>query len=409
MSPDVFGWRNRSRGCGHGCLLGIPIGAADRIGGMHLETLAVHAGRRIEATGDVTPAIHLSSTFERDADGQYSRGFSYSREGNPNREMLEECLAKLDGGRQALVFSSGLAVVTAIVQGMEPGDHIVAPDDVYYCLRKVTGKLFGKWPLSVTYVDMTDLDAVRAAIRPETRLIWLETPSNPLLKITDLAAIAEIASRTKAMTVCDATFSTPVCLRPLEYGIDLVTHSTTKYLNGHSDCVGGVLVAKHDSYLFDRCHTAQIHGGMVPSAFDCWLTLRGISTLPWRMRAHGENALRVARFLEGHAAVERVYYPGLESHPQHEVAARQMNGYGGMVSFLLRGGEGVARRVAAATRVFTRATSLGGPHSFIEHRASVEDQPTATPRNLLRMSIGLEHPEDLVADLAQALAAGEIG
>lgn len=380
---------------------------------MHLETLAVHAGRRIEATGDVTPAIHLSSTFERDADGQYSRGFSYSREGNPNREMLEACMAQIEGGRKALAFSSGLAVVTALVQSLEPGDHIVAPDDVYYCLRKVTGKLFGKWPLSVTYVDMTDLDAVRAAIRPETRLIWTETPSNPLLKVTDLAAIAEIARGTYsfgkgAMTVCDATFSTPVCQRPLEWGIDLVTHSTTKYLNGHSDCVGGVLIAKHDNYLFERCHTAQIHGGMVPSAFDCWLTLRGISTLAWRMRGHGENALRVARFLETHPAVERVYYPGLESHPQHAVAARQMNGFAGMVSFQLKGGERVARAVAGRTRVFTRATSLGGPHSFIEHRASVEDQPTATPRNLLRMSVGLEHPEDLVGDLAQAMAV-EIG
>jgi cystathionine gamma-synthase len=371
---------------------------------MHLETLAVHAGRQIEATGDVTPAIHLSTTFERDADGQYRRGFSYSREGNPNRQMLEDCLAKLDSGRRALVFSSGLAVVTAVVQALEPGDHIVAPDDVYYCLRKVTGKIFGKWPLSVTYVDMTDLEAVRKAIRPETRLIWLETPSNPLLKVTDLAAIAEIAKATKAMTICDATFSTPACQRPLEYGIDLVTHSTTKYLNGHSDCVGGVLIAKHDSYLFERCRTSQIHGGLVPSSFDCWLTLRGVSTLPWRMRAHGDNALKVARFLEAHPAVERVYYPGLESHPGHDVAARQMNGFGGMMSFLLRDGECAARAVAARTQVFTRATSLGGPHSFIEHRASVEDQPTATPRNLLRMSIGLEHSADLIADLEQALA-----
>src|SRR4051812_20847165 len=220
---------------------------------MKIETLAVHAGRHIDpATGAVTPPIHLSTTFERSADGEYPLGFSYSREGNPNRQMLEECLAALEGGKEALVFSSGLAVSTALVQGLEPGDHIIAPDDVYWGLRKVIGDVFGKWQLQTTYVDMTDLDAVRSALQPTTRLIWVETPSNPLMKITDLAAVAEIARKANAISVCDGTFTTPVLQRPFEWGIDMVAHSTTKYISGHSDVVGGVLVTKHDNYLFER-------------------------------------------------------------------------------------------------------------------------------------------------------------
>jgi cystathionine gamma-synthase len=373
-------------------------------GPYQIETTAVHAGRRIDpATGAVVPPIHLSTTFERAPDGEYPLGFSYSREDNPNRRALEECLAALEGGKEALSFSSGLAVVTALVQGLEPGDHILAPDDVYYGVRKVIGEVFAKSGLEAAYVDMTDLDAVRAAVRPSTRLVWVETPSNPLMKITDLAEIAGIARKANAISVCDGTFATPILQRPLEQGIDMVTHSTTKYIGGHSDVIGGALVTRFDNYLFERARKNQKFGGAVPSPFDCWLTLRGVDTLPYRMRAHSENAGKIAAFLEGHAEVEAVHYPGLAGHPGHEIAARQMSRFGGMLSVQVRGGRDRAIQAAARVRLFTRATSLGGPHSLIEHRASVEGSQTKTPQNLLRLSIGLENSADLIADLEQAL------
>ena len=260
---------------------------------MKIETRAVHAGRHIDpATGAVTAPIHLSTTFERRPDGEYPRGFSYSREDNPNRHALEECLASLEGGKQALCFSSGLAVATALVQGLEPGDHIVAPDDVYWGLRKVIGEVFGKWGLETSYVDMTNIDDFHAALRPTTRLVWVETPSNPLMKITDLTAIAALARMAgpNIITVCDGTFATPVLQQPLDCGIDMVAHSTTKYISGHSDVIGGALITRHDNYLFERARKSQRYGGSVPSPFDCWLTLRGIDTLPWRVRAQSENA-----------------------------------------------------------------------------------------------------------------------
>ena len=371
---------------------------------MKIETRAVHAGRHIDpATGAVTPPIHLSTTFERAPDGEYPTGFSYSREDNPNRRALEECLAALEGGTEALAFSSGLAACTALIQGLEPGDHILAPDDVYYGLRKVIGDVFAKAGLETSYVDMTDLAAVRAAVRPETRLVWVETPSNPLMKISDLAGIAEIARGANAISVCDGTFSTPILQRPLELGIDMVTHSTTKYIGGHSDLVGGALVTRFPNYLFERARKSQKFGGAVPSPFDCWLTLRGVDTLPYRMRAHSENAGRIAAYLEAHAAIEATHYPGLPSHSGHAIAARQMSGFGGMLSAQVRGGREQAMKVVARVRLFTRATSLGGPHSLIEHRASVEGPESRTPPGLLRLSIGLEHAEDLAGDLDQAL------
>lgn len=375
-----------------------------KIPDLKMETLAVHAGRRTDpATGAVTPPIHLSTTFERGPDGEYPLGFSYSREGNPTRQSLEECLALLEGGKEALAFSSGLAVATALLQGLEPGDHIVAPADVYFGLRQVIGGVFAKWPLETTYVDMTDLAAVQAAMRPNTRLVLIETPSNPLLQITDLAAVARMARAANAITVCDGTFTTPVLQRPLDCGIDMVWHSTTKYIGGHSDMTGGALVTRYDNYLFERARKSLMFGGAAPSPFDCWLALRGVSTLPWRMRAHCQNAQVVAEFLQNHPAVERVYYPGLPDHPGHDIAARQMSGWGGMLSFQVRGGRDAAMAVAARVGLFRRATSLGGPHSLIEHRASIEGSATKTPQNLLRASIGLENADDLIADLRQAL------
>jgi cystathionine gamma-synthase len=371
---------------------------------MHIETLAVHAGRQTDpATGAVVPPISLSTTFERARDGEYPLGFSYSREANPNRQHLEECLAALEGGTEALAFPSGMAAVNAIIQGLEPGDHIIAPDDVYYGMRKVIGEVFGKWRLEVTYLNMSDLNAVEAAVRPNTRLVWVETPSNPLLKITDLQAVAAVARRANAISVCDGTFAPPVLQRPLEWGIDMVVHSTTKYIGGHSDAVGGVLITKFQNYLFERARKSQQLGGAVPSPFDCWLVLRGVDTLPCRVRAQTESAGQIAAFLKTHPAIEAVYYPGLADHPGYPVAARQMVRFGGMLSMQLGGGREKAMQVAAKVRIFTRATSLGGTHSLIEHRASIEGAGTRTPQNLLRISVGLENTEDLIGDLEQAL------
>jgi cystathionine gamma-synthase len=374
---------------------------------MKIETRAVHAGRSIDpATGAVTPPIHLSTTFERSPAGDYPRGYSYAREDNPNRHALEECLASLEGGKHAICFSSGLAVVTALVQGLRPGDHIIAPDDVYFGLRNVIGEVFGQWGLETSYVDMTDIDDFHAALRSTTRLVWIETPSNPLMKVTDLASIAALArlGGPSILTVCDSTLATPVLQQPLDCGIDMVAHATTKYMGGHSDVMGGALITRNENYLFERARNAQRYGGSVPSPFDCWLTLRGIDTLPWRVRAQSANAMRVATFLEAQRAVEKVHYPGLPGHPGHKVAARQMSAFGGMLSFQVKGAREAALGVAAQCKLFIRATSLGGAHSLIEHRASVEGPATRTPENLLRVSIGLEHTDDLIADLEQALA-----
>ena len=373
---------------------------------MKLETRAIHAGRHTDpATGAVTMPIHLSTTFERTREGEYPLGFSYSRENNPNRQALEQCLASIEGGNQALVFSSGLAVAAAVVQGLEPGDHILAPDDVYWGLRKVIGDVFGKAGLETTYVDMSRLDDVRAAIRPNTRLLWVETPSNPLMKICDLAGLAEIARSAgpNIVTICDGTFATPVLQHPLDCGIDMVAHSTTKYISGHSDVVGGALITRHDNYLFERARVSQRYGGAVPSPFDCWLSLRGIDTLPYRVRGHCANARQLAAWLSAHPKVERVHYPGLATHPGHDIAARQMSDFGGMLSFQVKGGREEAMQAVAGCCLFIRATSLGAAHSLIEHRASVEGPQSRTPQNLIRVSVGLEHPDDLIADLDQAL------
>jgi cystathionine gamma-synthase len=372
---------------------------------MKLETLAVHAGRHIDpATGAVAAPIYLSTTFQRGEDGGYPLGFSYSREENPNRQMLEQCLAALEGGKEALCFSSGLAVVNAVVQGLEPGDHMLVADDVYYGLRTVAGEVFAKWPIEIGYVDMTDLGALRAAVRPSTRLVWLETPSNPLLKIVDMAEIAKIARAAKAISICDATFTTPVIQRPFDFGIDMVMHSTTKYIGGHSDTMGGALITKFDNYLFERARKSQKYGGAVPSPFECWLTLRGVETLPVRVRAQSRSAGRIAAWLAAHPRVEAVHYPGLATHPNHEIAARQMTGgFGGMLSVRLRATRSETIAVTLKTKLFIRATSLGSTHSLIEHRQSVEGPRSKTPPNLLRLSIGLEHEDDLIADLEQAL------
>lgn len=372
---------------------------------MRFETLAVHAGTEVDdTTGAVTPAIHLSTTFQRAPDGTFPGGYTYTRSGNPNRRALETCLAALEGGAGAAAFASGQAATFAILQTLRPGDHVVAPLDAYYGTIDLLLDHFGPWGLETTLVDMTDGDAIRRALRPATRLVWVETPSNPTMRITDLAAVTQVAHAGGALVACDNTWATPLLQRPLALGADLVMHATTKYLGGHSDVLGGAVVAREADASFARIQAVQASAGAVPSPFECWLVMRGIRTLPYRMRAHSANALALARFLAAHPAVERVHYPGLEEDPGHALASRQMTLYGGMLSFLVRGGRAEALAVASRLQIFTRATSLGGPESLIEHRASIEGPRTRAPENLLRISAGLEHPEDLKEDLARALA-----
>jgi cystathionine gamma-synthase len=372
---------------------------------MRLETLAVHAGHAPDpATGAVAPPIHLSTTFERDPDGSYPHGWSYSRSGNPTRAALERALAAMEGGAAAACFASGSAATMAVMQTLAPGDHVIAPLEAYHGTTKMLREILAPWSLETSFVDMTDLDAVRGAVTARTRLLWAETPSNPLLAITDIAGVAAIAREAGARLACDNTWATPVGQRPLELGADLVVHSTTKYLGGHSDVTSGVVIAREEDEAFARVRLVQGVGGAIPSPFDCWLVHRGVRTLPWRMRAHTANATAVAGFLAGHERVHAVHYPGLPTHPAHAVAVRQMSLAGGMLSVQVRGGREGAMAVAGRTRLFTRATSLGGVESLIEHRASVEPPGTRTPDDLLRISVGLEHPDDLIEDLRQALA-----
>lgn len=369
-----------------------------------METLAVHAGHGVDAaTGAVTESIQLSTTFERDADGGYSRGYLYSRNHNPNRNGLEAALSALEGGAGAAAFGSGLAAVTAVFQGLLPGDHVVAPADIYHGTANVLKHLFAKWGVTASFVDMTNLDTVRAAMTPATRLVWIETPSNPLLQCVDIAALADIAHQHGARAVADNTFASPMLQQPLALGCDMVMHATTKYLGGRSDVLGGMVVTRQDDEHFAQVRTAQLFGGGVPSPFDCWLVMRSLPTLPARMQSHCANAQKVAEFLQSHAKVSVVHYPGLEGNPFHALAKKQMSGFGGMLSFEVKGGKDSAMALAANVEIFTRATSLGGVESLIEHRASIEGPESKTPQGLLRVSVGLEHADDLIDDLAGAL------
>lgn len=371
---------------------------------LRIETLAVHAGHTIDpATGAVSLPIHLSTTFERDAEGGYPHGYVYGRSANPTRHALEKGLLTLEGGTDAVAFGSGLAASSALLQALAPGDHVIAPTDVYHGMTKLLRDVFVRWGLAVTFVDMTKVDEINKAVRPQTKLFWVETPSNPLLKIADVGRIAETAHAAGAVCVCDNTWA-PVVQRPLDLGADLVVHSTTKYLGGHSDVTGGVVIAKTETEISSRVREIQGTGGAVPSPFDCWLLLRGMQTLPWRVRAHSENAFKVATWLSHHPRVETVHYPGLASDAGHGIAARQMSAFGGMLSFEVKGGREAALGAAARTAIFIRATSLGGVESLIEHRASIKGEDPRTPQGLLRLSVGLEHADDLIEDLAQALA-----
>jgi cystathionine gamma-synthase len=371
---------------------------------MKFETRVVHAGHRLDpATGAVAPPIVLSTTFGRDAAGTPLGGHTYIRESNPNQDQLEAALPPLEGGEAALVFASGMAAGVGLLQTLPPGSHVLLPDDVYYGFRAAGEEVLPNWGIRADFVAMEDLGALAGAIRPETRVVWLESPSNPLLKVVDLAAAAALARRAGALTVVDNTFATPVLQRPLELGADVVLHSTTKYLGGHSDVQGGALIFARRGELYEKVlHQRHIVGG-VASPFNSWLVLRGMRTLACRVLAQSATALAVARALEASPAVAAVHYPGLESHPRHEIARRQMSGFGAMLSFRAAGGREAALRTVSRVRLFTRATSLGGVESLIEHRATSEGPGSRTPQDLLRVSVGLEHAEDLIADLAQAL------
>ncbi len=374
---------------------------------MNIETIAVHSGRSVDpTTGAIAPPIHMSTTFEREADGSYPHGFVYGRSGNPSRKLLEECVRDLEGGAAAAAFGSGMAAIMSVFQSLSPGDHVIAPRDIYHGTARLLREVMARWNLDTSFVDMTDIDAVRQAIIPSTRLLIIETPSNPLLKITDVAAMAEVARQRGITCLCDNTWASPALQRCIDLGADLVVHSTTKYLGGHGDVTGGMVVSARQDGLFEEISRIQQQGGAVPSPFDCWLVLRGIRTLPYRMRAHSENADKVATFLNGHPKVLEVYYPGLKGHPGHDVARRQMDLFGGMLSFRVQGGREAAFRVAAGTSLFVRATSLGSYESLIEHRASIEGPESGTPDDLLRVSVGLENADDLTSDLEQALTAG---
>ncbi|MHA6620221.1 cystathionine gamma-synthase [Pseudonocardia sp. DLS-67] len=374
-------------------------------------TNAIHAGQDPDpTTGAVIPPIHPSSTFAQDGVGGLRSGYEYSRSANPTRTALQECLAALEGGRHAVAFGSGMGASDVLLRVLlKPGDHVVIPHDAYGGTFRLVDKVLASWGVEYTPADLGDVAALRAAVRPTTRAVWCETPTNPLLGIADIAAVADVARTAGARLVVDNTFASPYLQQPLTLGADVVLHSTTKYVGGHSDVVGGALVTSDDE-LAEALRFTQNSVGSVPGPFDAWLTLRGVKTLAVRMERHSDNAERIADLLVAHPAVTRVFYPGLAEHPGHEVAAKQMRRFGGMVSFSVAGGREAALRVCGATKIFTLAESLGGVESLIEHpgamtHASVAGSALEVPDDLVRLSVGIEDVEDLAEDLRQALTA----
>lgn len=374
-------------------------------------TRSIHAGQEFDpTTGAIIPPIYQTSTFVQDGVGGLRGGYEYSRSANPTRTALETQLAALEGAKHGFSFASGLAAEDALIRtALRPGDHIVIGNDVYGGTYRLINRVHGAWGIEHTVVDLGDLAAVEAAIIPgRTKLLWVETPSNPLMKISDIAALAALAHRHEVLSVVDNTFASPALQQPLSLGADIVVHSTTKYLGGHSDVLGGAIIMNDDE-LAEQLGFVQFAAGAVSAPLDAWLTTRGIKTLAVRMRQHSANAQAIAEFLDGHAAVERVYYPGLESHPGHELAARQMSGFGGMLSLALVGGPAAATRLVEKTKVFALAESLGGVESLIGlpaqmTHASVKGTELAVPENVVRLSVGIEDVADLIADLDRALA-----
>ena len=370
---------------------------------MKIDTIAVHAAEPDDATGAVAPPIHLATTFTRDADLELTAGFQYVREGNPTQSQLEAALCRLESAEAALAFASGMGAALAILQACAPGDRVIVPDDAYYGLKIAARDFLGPWGIPCEVAETSDLAALRGALARPARLVWLESPSNPLMKVTDLAGAIALSKDAGAMVVVDNTFATPVLQRPLDAGADITLQASTKYLGGHSDVVGGVLAFARRDAFFERVEHARHILGAIAHPFASWLVLRGLRTLACRVEKQSSNALAIARFLETHPAVEAVHYPGLPSQRGYEIAKRQMSAFGGMLSFRVRGGRDAALKTASRLKVFLNATSLGGTESLIEHRASSEGPNSPTPQNLLRVSVGLEHPDDLVEDLQQAL------
>ena len=373
-------------------------------------TLAVHAGQQADPeTGAVMTPIYQTSTYAQESPGKH-RGYEYSRTHNPTRTAYQQCVAALEGGKHALAFASGLATTDAIIKLLSAGDHVVCGDDVYGGTFRIFDKVFRRLGIDFTFVDMSDLSKTEAAFQSNTRLLWTETPTNPMLKVVDIRALTDLARKKGAISVVDNTFMSSYFQKPLALGADIVVHSVTKYMNGHSDVVGGIAVMNRDD-LHDQLRFLQNAVGAVPAPMDCFLVMRGLKTLPVRMERHAQNAMVIARFLEEHPKVEKVIYPGLESHPQHALARRQMSGFGGMITFFIRGGLPEARSFLEKVKVFTLAESLGGVESLIEHPAIMTHAsiPAETRKtlgihdNLIRISVGIEDLEDLRADLNQAL------
>lgn len=377
-----------------------------------LETAAVHAGRAIDAaTGALVLPIHLSTTYEREPDGTYPRGYAYTTFNNPNRAWLEDAITELEGGAAAVSTSSGMGAIASILSALKPSERVIVSYDLFQGTARLVNDQLRQWGIEADVVDTTQIDQIQAAIRPETRMIWIDTPSNPLMRVTDIARVVEIARGRGIYVVVDSTFATFVLQRPLDLGADVAVYAATKYIGGHNDVVSGLAVFREKEHLYTRARAFQINVGVTPSPFDCWLVHRGLQTLPYRMHAHSQNALAVARFLEGHLRVEQVYYPGLASNDGWAVAQHQMPfGCGGMLSVSIKGGREAALSTAARVKLFRRAASLGGVESLIEHRASSPIQTSGQgtgfrlPDDLLRLSVGIEHREDLIRDLEQALA-----
>jgi cystathionine gamma-synthase len=392
---------------------GVSFGAADRPappGFSGFDTLAIHAGQQPDpTTGAVVPPIYQVSTYKQDGIGGLRGGYEYSRTANPTRGALEECLAALEGGTRGLSFASGMAAEDTLVRTIcRPGDHLIIPGDAYGGTYRLFDKVLRPWGLDYTPAPLADIAAVRAAVRPETKAIWVETPTNPLLGIADIAALAQVAHGAGGLLIVDNTFASPYLQQPLALGADVVVHSTTKYLGGHSDVIGGALVVA-DADLGDRLAFHQNAMGAIAGPFDAWLTLRGIRTLGVRMDRHCANAVAVTEMLVRHPRVAEVRYPGLPDHPGHEIAVKQMRGFGGMVSFRLADGEAAAVAVCERTKLFTLGESLGGVESLIEHpgrmtHASVAGSPLEVPADLVRLSVGIEDVDDLLRDLEQAIA-----
>jgi cystathionine gamma-synthase len=379
------------------------------------ETLAVHAGRESDpATGAVAPPIHLSTTFERDVDGSYPRGYAYSTFDNPNRAWLEAAISALEGAAACVATSSGMAAIASVLGALKPGDRLIVSYDLFQGTARLLNDQFRQWGIEADVVDVANLDDIAAAITPHTRMIWIDTPSNPLMRVIDIEAVAGLAKSKSLTLAVDSTFATFVLQKPLALGADIVVYAATKYIGGHSDVVNGLVAFREKAELYERARAFQINVGVTPSPFDCWMVHRGLRTLPYRMRAHSDNALAVARFLETHPVVERVYYPGLPSNEGWAIAQRQMPlGCGGMLSVTIKGGREAAMGTVGRVKLFTRAASLGGVESLIEHRASspIQTRGQGTgfklPDDLLRLSVGIEHAEDLIADLDQALNGNE--